>query len=792
VSAALTASLAGCGGNNVKSGAFRVPANIALSPSPNVSLDVGGVQTFTATAHDPSGHTILVPIHFSSSNAAVVTIANNGLACAGSWDSLTVPVVCTPGPVGVAQITATARGVSSPPTTVYVHQHVDSIMVSQVQTNPPPPSCVTKDLTANYEATAFSGNTDITSTVGQFTWTAVTPQVVLLDTAKTGLPLNQVEAKALAPGISQISASVSGTNSLPFEFTACRVQSIALVVTDTNTDSFTVATGSSKSITPTVVDSLGAKITGVNLTYCSSQPATAGVGTTNCSTNSGTVVSVATSKPGAATIIASCTPPACNIGFSPALPIYPSNVIKAFVTRTSGGAAPTGIVLVSTSDCGTADGCLSTIVPIAFPTNVVGPQILLPATPNSLVFSPDGKRAFMGTDFGLLGTRGLMVVNVASNSTTVQQFTSVTGKVLAVSPNGNTAIVSDTHLTPNQVFVFNIANNSTVALQITGATAAGFSPDGLKAYILASDPVLLTNTLYVYSTVDTLQSIPLTAPASAVSFLSEGAFAYIAGGSANPVTVRATCTNQLVDQVGTPGASVPSFITTLPNATQVLGLDPPNIDIINVTTAPVGCPPTVTNTLQSVNLGQGSFLPTQFIISPDGAKAYVIASTLSSILVFDIGSQTSSAIQLAGNATPLRASLTPEGTLLYVGASDNTVHALDTVVGFDFQQISFPTNPALAEGALCDGVAVSITTATQSGSNTIYTYTVTAGLPLQAGMNITIAGMSDAGNNGTFTITAVGDGTFTVVNPSGASASAQSGTGTVNFNCTPNLLSVIP
>jgi hypothetical protein len=347
-------------------------------------------------------------------------------------------------------------------------------------------------------------------------------------------------------------------------------------------------------------------------------------------------------------------------------------------------------------------------------------------------------------------------------------------------------------LTPNQVFVFDSSNSSSVALQITGARAADFSPDGLKAYIFASDPVLLTNTLYVYSTVDTLQTIPLDAPVNAVSFLSEGAFAYIAGGSANPFTVRATCTNQLVDQVGNAGNPVPSFIKTLPNATEVLAVDPPNMDIISVTTAPVGCPPTVTNTIQSVNLGQGNFVPTQLIISPDGAKAYVIAGTLSSILVFDIGSQTSSAIQLSGNATPLGASLTPEGTLLYVGASDNTVHALDTVVGFDFQQIPFPTNPALAIGGLCDGVAVDITAASQSGSDTTYTYTLTSGLPLQVGMSITIAGMSDTGNNGTFTITGLGDGTFTVANPSGVTASAQTGTGTVNFTCNPDLIAVKP
>lgn len=788
------ATLTGCGSSSVGTTTFPVPADIVLSPSPQVSLDVGGVQGFTGTPRNPGGITLIEPIFFHSSNTAVVTVANNGLACAGSWDSLRNPIVCTPGPVGTAEITATAQGVSSPPTTVYVHQHIDSIVVSAVPTDPPNTNpCVSKDLTADYQANAFSRGVDITATVGKFTWSAVIPQVVSLDTSKPELGLNEVEAKALNPGLSQISASVSGTNSLPFEFIACPVQSISLVVTDTNSDSFTVTTGSSKSITPTVLDSLGTKITAVPLSYCSSQPAIAGVGSTNCATSTSTTVSVTTSQPGGATVIASCTPPSCNIGFSPPLPIYPSNVINALVTRTTTGTAPTGTLYVSSTGCRTIEGCISTVVPVAFPSNAVGFQIGLPATPNSLIFSPDGTKAYLGTDFGLQGTRGLMLLNISS-VTTVSQFPAVTGKVLAVSPSGTRAVVSDVNLSPNEVFVFDSSNFSSVALQINGATAAAFSPDGLKAFIVAHDSVLLTNTLYIYSTVEPLQSVLLDAPVNDLNFLSEGAFAYLAGGSANSVTVRTTCTAELADTVST--AATPAFLQGLPNATQVLAVVPPNLDIINVTTAPVGCPPTVSDTVQSVNLGVGNFTPTQFIVSSDGTKAYVVADTLSSVLVYDVASQTTSGIQLAGNVTPVAASLTPEGTLLYVAASDNMLHVLDTVVHSDIQQVSFPTNPDNQQGAFCDAVSfqtvVTISAATQAGSDTTYTYTLNSGVDLEVGNSVTISGMTDPGNNGTFIVTAVGGGTFTVANPSGVTATAQAGQGTVDLICNANLLAVRP
>src|SRR5262249_19684630 len=118
-----------CGGGS-STPPLATPATINIVPANNVSLDVGLTQVFTATAINNHNRASAVTISFQSTNPAVVTIANNGLACAGSWDSLTNPIVCTPGPVGTAQITASGGGVSSAPVTVYVHEHIDSITVA--------------------------------------------------------------------------------------------------------------------------------------------------------------------------------------------------------------------------------------------------------------------------------------------------------------------------------------------------------------------------------------------------------------------------------------------------------------------------------------------------------------------------------------------------------------------------------------------------------------------------------------------------------------------------------------
>ena len=218
------------------------------------------------------------PITFLSGNPAVVTIAANGIACAGTWDSLASPQVCTPGPAGVAQITAIAQGVSSPPTTVYVHQHIDSISISPVptQANPTAP-CVTKGQTFEYAAKALSRGSDITSTVGQFNWTSLDPTVVTLSTTVNGLFQSQAQATAMLPGVSSMFASVGSVNSASFNFVTCPVQSISLSVNGVSGNLLTLAQGSTQTITATVMDSMKNVITGVPLKWSSSQPTSVGV-----------------------------------------------------------------------------------------------------------------------------------------------------------------------------------------------------------------------------------------------------------------------------------------------------------------------------------------------------------------------------------------------------------------------------------------------------------------------------------------------------------------------------------
>jgi hypothetical protein len=341
------------------------------------------------------------------------------------------------------------------------------------------------------------------------------------------------------------------------------------------------------------------------------------------------------------------------------------------------------------------------------------------------VFEPQGTKAYLGTESGALGTKGLQVLTVSGNSVT--HFTSTPGKVLAVSPDNSKVIVSDTTDTPNQVYIFSPASGASVPLiptGVTGAVAAAFSPDNLKAFIVTN-----TGTLYVYSTLDALQTIDMGNPGTDVSFFPQGSFAYIAGGTTSgPVTVRRTCDNTVAQTISTPGT--PSFLRALPNGSDVIAIDPPGIDLINVTSfSPDGCSPSVNNSIASYNFGQGSFTPVQVVVSEDSSTVYIVANDagghpLPYVIEFNVNAKSFTPLALAASAIPLQVALTQDGRYLFVGAQeqvndpvnhhvfDPTIHILDMVSGTDIQQLiltkystvpicSGPGNPPLDAPVTC-------------------------------------------------------------------------------------------
>jgi hypothetical protein len=298
------AALTGCLGKSTANTGDGGVESVTLNPSNNVSLDVGATQFFGATGKNASGGTVLgvniqyvVGVPAGATYSSPLSVASNGNACAGTWDSSVA--LCSPGTSGIAIVTAVINGVSSLPTTVYVHQHVDSIQIVQAEDQPPQYDCFSQSQIWQFKALAFSNTLDITDTVGPLTWSSSNTGVVTLNPIVVGQPptqlFNQAQITAAAPGITQLFATVSGTKSSPYNYTTCLVQAIYLQIAGQSQagNSVTVNAGSSLSITATAVDTLY-KFTGIPiphppLTWSTTNPEVAIFSTTTSSAGANSV-----------------------------------------------------------------------------------------------------------------------------------------------------------------------------------------------------------------------------------------------------------------------------------------------------------------------------------------------------------------------------------------------------------------------------------------------------------------------------------------------------------------------
>ncbi|MGB9074513.1 MAG: hypothetical protein WCC22_17885 [Terriglobales bacterium] len=713
----LGSAFTGCVGKSGPTSNNGTVQTVSLNPSATLSIDLGATLGFSATAQNSLGQTVATGFQFFSSNTASLNIAANGAACAGSWDP--TGTICTPGVPGVAQVTAVASGVSSPPTTVYVHQHIGSITVARIGNPNPDNGCFSQDQTWDYQATAYStGGTDITTTVGPMEWAPTPANVATVNSNVAGLQPNQVQVTAKNPGQTQLFATVSGVSSTPITYTTCLVSSIMLQIRDSMENSVNINAGGSTAVQATVLDTAGNTVKTPPLTWSTTNPEIATV-------SNGTVS--ARQNLGGAGITASCTPPTCNIGVLPGLPIYASNgklpsgqpgwgEIAVNVTASK---TPTYTAWAATTGCGTAQNCTSTMFSVISGANPIAAAATVPFTPNSLMFTPQGTRAYLGSPMGL------MFLDLGGSSPTVSTVSSATtpckvavcGQVLAISPDGNRVVVADAATQPNQVYIYDNTQptNAPVDLLISGAIAAAFSPDEMKLFILTN-----TGTMYVYSKVDALASFSGLGSATDVAFSADGSFAYVAGTpGALSVSGFATCDSANVFNDVTLHAT-PLAIRPLPNqqldakgnwAQPVVAFDPPYVEKFGVkviqpllplnqfTCNGTSAAPDTDFPQTFYNLGLGSFTPLLMQVAGNGTQVIVVAQNVPAVLVLDMTGGTTTAFPLANNPALLAASASPDGSQVFVAACDgvhpdhpdtcNSVHIVNLLAGGDIQEVVF-------------------------------------------------------------------------------------------------------
>jgi hypothetical protein len=765
---ALVIALTGCLGKNSANPGNSGVQSVTLSPSTSLSLDVGETQFFSATGKNaaggvvPGGSIEFLVASGSPNSAAPLSIAANGAACAGNWDPTATQ--CNPGTSGIAIVTALINGVSSPPTTVYVHQHIASIQVTQAESIPPQFDCFSQGQTWQFQAIAHNTNgQDITSTVGPMNWTFSNTGVLTTDPTVTTLLPNQIQVTAKSPGITNLFAAVGSTTSSPYPYTTCLVQYIRLQIGGQGQagNSITVSNGGSVNVTATVVDTLNQIVSNPPLTWSTTNPEVAAFGTTTNSTNSNTAST--RNNLGGATLFASCTPPSCNIGVQPSLPIYAStgalpNGEMGFgaisVDITSTATPPTFTAWAATTGCAGQIGCSSAIFSVTPGVTPIGAIASVPRTPNSMMFNHlSAGRIYLGSD------QGLMFVDVTASSPTVALVSNTTtpcnvslcGKVLTISNDGKLVVISDTVSTPSQVYIFN-GGTSTAPIDLilshTGETAeaAAFSPDQSKLFILTD-----LGNMYVYSTVDALTSVSTVAPGTDVKFSADGSFAYIAGVPASSVSAYSTCSlpGTASVKIGTTATSstplkiFPSPVLPPPfeqnigtppwwDTQTILALIPPNVEfltsefrqiplpVMQPNTPPqLTCnPPDMLSFAQgaSFNLGQGAFDPIYSELAGNGSEMIIVGRKLPAVLIFNVANGTTTSIPLVGNPDPLSASASTDGSQVYVTACDQyvpnttppvcaagSVHIVNTISQGDLQQVPYVNINQNNNPNMCNG-----------------------------------------------------------------------------------------
>jgi hypothetical protein len=690
-----------------------------------------------------------------------------GRLCAGTWNRNTGGGIadyttCNPtNKSGTVYITASAGGASSNPIAVYIHPVVTSVVLGSPSptaqcsgtdpatncspsstdsttttpgcptsatypsnpliaatgcctippgtvdgTNLPPYSgnaCLSQGSTAQLAARVYVGTgtsqTNISCIAGHMTYTPLDTTILTID--QNGV------ATAQAPGSTIITSNLSNASSSAGFFSTCPPQSIKLAVPNSTSTNIIVNQNFAQPVTATVVDTNGITLTGVNLTFESTTPTTLTAGP-----------STATPIfPGAGSIVAVCQPPNCNNSPFNQIGLYGNGkaVVSNAIDMTTPGTNSTVLYIGSTQS--------QYVVPVDFTTSVIGTPVKLPYVPNSMVISNDGSTIYMGT------STEIMVFSALTNGITREDPT-LSGTVLAVSPDGNTVVITD----PIRQLVYLYTGTGGIQTLYGGvATHAQFTPDSSTVYITAGNELLIHSTFTGWSSI-TASTIPsLSTPALDVAVTVPNAGAFFAGAT---TTARGACPATTVTSVnGAPSTSnifYPDAGVVAPatdrlistndgkhvigvTATPAATLTDLNIASLNTAnpSSPGQCPPppstagltfATTPVLTSVLPGITATTITGVDVTSDSATAFVTYTGTGGKLPFynpvASGPGTLGSVPLAtsGSTAPIAPVIgvfSSDNTTFYTGTTgDNLVHIL-TKGASGFQDVTKPINPNL-------------------------------------------------------------------------------------------------
>jgi YVTN family beta-propeller protein len=301
------------------------------------------------------------------------------------------------------------------------------------------------------------------------------------------------------------------------------------------------------------------------------------------------------------------------------------------------------------------------------------------------------------------------------------------------------------------------------------------TPDGRKVYVVNRGD----NTVSVIDTIDESVSATLPVGASPVwaASRSDSQRVYVLSQGSGTLSAIDALTDVVVGTVSlSPGANFVAYDSHMNR----LYVSNPVSGTVTVLSAASDPPPV----LATVPIAAGS--PYQVAVLPDGSRAYVASTSVTGgqeTAAVTVLNSSNNAVTKTLTMSPATATCDPSTRFpvsVAAGGDNSRVYLSDCSAGNTSIIRTLDDTFLLSIGAPVSALpsaTVQISAASQNGAETTYTYVPTNSTPLQAGTTIQVTGMSDAGNNGSFLITALGSGTFTVANASGVTAFGQGGLG---------------
>jgi YVTN family beta-propeller protein len=419
-----------------------------------------------------------------------------------------------------------------------------------------------------------------------------------------------------------------------------------------------------------------------------------------------------------------------------------------------------------------------------------------------------------------------VTVNTTSTPTAVDATVSLppspSAQITAVTGNGSTATYTysgtlgvssgDTIFvtgcaTPGFNGVFTVASAAAGSFQVPNSTSATDNPEAPGAQAKTPNAVFAhtadnnnmyvagyaTNSVYVINSSNGLSaSVPVGTHPVALAELPNLQYVYVANqGSATvsgTVSVISPTNNTVTATIAPASVAHPVWAVAKSDSSRVYVLDQNGTiyDISPVTNTLI-CTTTPSTTEKScpTPIGAGSnFL----LFDPVLDRLYVTNPVIGEVAILDASADppnllnTINLSSVCSGCAPDSVTALGDGSRAYVGAyqfspgcvdpSGAAVNCVNTFVGVI-------DGPSATLKSLVAQPALTVTGVSTNGSEATYSYALNSALPPQAGNNVVITGMSNSANNGTFLVDGAISGTFTVRNPSAASASGENGTGTV-------------